>query len=159
MGFEPTISAGERPAAAHLLRSWVQIPLGAWMFVSVVSVVCCQVKVSATSWSLVQSSPTECGASCVIQKPQEWGGHSPRWAAAPQEKNIYTTELSIFDTYKSDLVSLYSLFSECNTSFTMKWSQRKDSFRRKLNSGHCRQGGEYVSSSKRHLVNAPGEIP
>jgi hypothetical protein len=28
-----------------------------------VSVVCCQVEVSATSWSLVQRSPTECGVS------------------------------------------------------------------------------------------------
>jgi len=29
--------------------------------------VCCQVEVSATSWSLVQRSPTDCGASlCVI---------------------------------------------------------------------------------------------
>jgi hypothetical protein len=52
-----------------------------------VSVVCCQVEVSATSWSLVQRSPTECGASlCVICKPQEWGGHDPRWVAAPQQK-------------------------------------------------------------------------
>jgi len=31
----------------------------------VVSVVCCQVEVSATSWSLVQRSPTDCGASFV----------------------------------------------------------------------------------------------
>jgi len=31
-----------------------------------VSVVCCQVEVSATGWSLVQRSPTDCGASCVI---------------------------------------------------------------------------------------------
>jgi len=30
---------------------------------SVVSVVCCQVEVSATSWSLVQRSPTDCGMS------------------------------------------------------------------------------------------------
>ena len=31
------------------------------------SVVCCQVDVSATGWSLVQRSPTDCGASlCVI---------------------------------------------------------------------------------------------
>ena len=30
------------------------------------SVIFCQVEVSATSWSLVQRSPTECGASCVI---------------------------------------------------------------------------------------------
>jgi hypothetical protein len=29
------------------------------------SVVCCQVEVSATSWSLVQRSPTECGVSKV----------------------------------------------------------------------------------------------
>ena len=34
---------------------------------SVVSIVCCQVEVSATSWSPVQRSPTDCGASlCVI---------------------------------------------------------------------------------------------
>jgi hypothetical protein len=56
---------------------------------SVVSVVCCQIEVSATNWSLVQRSPTDCGASlCVIWKPQEWGGHDPRWVAAPQ-KEIY----------------------------------------------------------------------
>jgi len=34
---------------------------------SVVSVVCCQVEFPATGWSLVQRSPTDCGASlCVI---------------------------------------------------------------------------------------------
>jgi len=33
---------------------------------SLLSVVCCQVEVSVTSWSLVQRSPTDCGASCVI---------------------------------------------------------------------------------------------
>jgi hypothetical protein len=32
---------------------------------SLVSVVCCQVVVSATGWSLVQRSPTECGVSKV----------------------------------------------------------------------------------------------
>jgi hypothetical protein len=32
---------------------------------SLVSVVCCQVEISATSWSLVQRSPTECGESKV----------------------------------------------------------------------------------------------
>jgi hypothetical protein len=37
-----------------------------------VSVVCCQVEVSATSWSLVQRSPTDCGVSqmCMIMKPR-----------------------------------------------------------------------------------------
>jgi hypothetical protein len=35
----------------------------AWM--SLVSVVCCQVEVSASGWSLVQRSPTECDVSEV----------------------------------------------------------------------------------------------
>ena len=36
-------------------------------YLSVVSVVCCQVEVSATNWSLVQRSPTDCAASlCAI---------------------------------------------------------------------------------------------
>ena len=39
VGFEPKISAGEWPAAAHLLRSWVRIPLRAWIFV------CCECRV------------------------------------------------------------------------------------------------------------------
>ena len=39
VGFEPTISAGERPQAARLLRSWVRIPRGAWIFV------CCDCRV------------------------------------------------------------------------------------------------------------------
>ena len=54
-----------RSAAAHLLRLWARIPPGAYMFI--VSVVWCQVAVSVMSWSLVQRSPTDCGASlCVI---------------------------------------------------------------------------------------------
>jgi len=71
-----------RAAAARLLRFWVRIPPGAWM--SVVSVVFCQVEVSATSRSLVQRSPTDCGASCVIWKPEKWGRHGTPWAAAPK---------------------------------------------------------------------------
>jgi hypothetical protein len=38
---------------------------------SVVSVVCCQVEVPATDWSLVQRSPTNCGTLRVIKKPQK----------------------------------------------------------------------------------------
>jgi hypothetical protein len=50
-----------------------KIPPGTWMSVSCeCCVLCCQVEVSATSWSLVQRSPTECGVSqmCVTMKPQ-----------------------------------------------------------------------------------------
>ena len=57
---------------------------------SVVSVVCCQVEVSATSWSLVQRSPTDCDASFVWSRnlkneeamasvgPQAKGGRKKR---------------------------------------------------------------------------------
>jgi len=67
-----------RSTAARLLRSWVRIPPGAWMFV--VSVVCGQLEVSATSWSLIQRSPTDCVVSCVIYKPQKssWMRRRPR---------------------------------------------------------------------------------
>jgi hypothetical protein len=60
----------------------------------VMCVVCCQVEVSATSWSLIQRSPTDCGALCVIKKPRGRGGHSPRWAAEPEiiiKKYIHNT--------------------------------------------------------------------
>jgi hypothetical protein len=41
--------------------------------------VCCQVEVSATSWPLVQGSPTDCGASlCVTSKPHESGARIKR---------------------------------------------------------------------------------
>ena len=39
VGIEPKISEGERPQAAPLLRSWVRIPPGAWIFV------CCECRV------------------------------------------------------------------------------------------------------------------
>jgi hypothetical protein len=38
------------------------------MDLSVVSVVCCQVEVSATGWSLVQRSPTESGVSKMCDR-------------------------------------------------------------------------------------------
>ena len=67
-----------RSAAARMLGLRVRIPAGAWCL-SPVIVVCCQIEVSATSWSLVQRSAIDCGASlCVIYKTQEWGGHGPR---------------------------------------------------------------------------------
>ena len=45
---------------------------------SVVSVVCCQVEVSATDWSFVQRYHTDCSASLyVIKQPRTRGGYSP----------------------------------------------------------------------------------
>ena len=71
---------------------------------SVVSVVCCQVEVSATSWSLVQRSPTDCGSSlCVIKKPRTRGGYSP--ARGLQNTNlqwVVATVESFWYKYNSD---------------------------------------------------------
>jgi hypothetical protein len=49
-------------ASTRLLGLWVRIPPGHGCL-SLVSVVCCHVEVSATSWSLVQRTPTECVVS------------------------------------------------------------------------------------------------
>jgi hypothetical protein len=58
-------SLRRRSVATELLITWVRIPRRHGC-VFVVSVVCCQVEVSASGWSLVQRSPTDCGASCMI---------------------------------------------------------------------------------------------
>ena len=53
------------------------------------SVVCCQVEVSATGSSLVQMSPTDCGASlCVIKKARESGGPSPLGGCRAKKKKL-----------------------------------------------------------------------
>ena len=53
-----------RSVAARLLRLWVRITTGAWM--SFVSVVCCQVEVSATGWS-EESYRLWCVVVCDIE--------------------------------------------------------------------------------------------
>jgi hypothetical protein len=53
----------------------------------VVSVVCCQVKVSATDCSLVQMSPTDCGASLCDQETSKTRRLKPAtglWKIQPQ---------------------------------------------------------------------------
>ena len=40
---------------------------------SLVSVLCCKLEVSAKSRSLVQRIPTDCGVLSVTSKPQQWG--------------------------------------------------------------------------------------
>ena len=55
---------------------------------SVLSVVCCQVEITATSWSLVQRSPTDCDASlCVCVCDLQTSRMRRPWPVAPQENN------------------------------------------------------------------------
>jgi hypothetical protein len=56
------VPVAARSAANRLLRLWIGIPPG----LGCLSVVCCQVEVSASGLSLVQRSPTDCSSSCVI---------------------------------------------------------------------------------------------
>jgi hypothetical protein len=52
--------------------------------------VCCQVEVSATNWSLVQRSLTDCDASlCVIIKTRQ-RGHRPRLGRRTKKTNKQT---------------------------------------------------------------------
>jgi hypothetical protein len=72
-----------RCAAARLLRLGSN-PTGG---MDVLWVLCCQVEVSAMSWSLFQRNPTDYGASsCVIYKPRDWGGPDPLGAVASKIK-------------------------------------------------------------------------
>jgi hypothetical protein len=43
------------------------------------------------SLSLVQRSPIDCDASCVITKSRGLGGHRPRWAVKPEKIIINKT--------------------------------------------------------------------
>jgi hypothetical protein len=45
--------------------------------------VCCQVEVSATGWSLVQRSPTDCGGLSVIVKPRQMTRPRPTRTVEP----------------------------------------------------------------------------
>ena len=70
-----------------MLRLWVRIPPGG-MDVSVVSVMFCQVEVSATDWSLVQWSPTDYGASlCVWSRNLVNEETLAHWGGANKRKN------------------------------------------------------------------------
>ena len=75
-----------RSAAARLLRSWVRIPPGAWMFVCCE---CCVLLGIGLCDELITRPEESYRLWCVVVcdlEPQEWGGHDPRWVAAPQQK-------------------------------------------------------------------------
>jgi hypothetical protein len=67
-------------AAARLMGLRVWIPPGARMSVCLSVVVCCQVDVSASDWTLVRRSSTECGVSdcnreaLAVRRPRAGGG-------------------------------------------------------------------------------------
>ena len=56
---------------------------------SVVSVVCCQIEVSASGLSLVQRSPTECVCVSVMVKPRKGGGPGPLEAVVSRKEKLW----------------------------------------------------------------------
>jgi hypothetical protein len=88
---------------------------------SVVSVVCCQLEVSATSWSLIQRSPTECGVSkSVIVKPWKMRRPRPQGAVEPLKKKLCPWEWLIHETYHSSKYVLVLLMERvCKCCFKM----------------------------------------
>ena len=76
--------AARSQAVARLLRLWVRIPPGGIDILSLVIVVCCQVQVSGSGWSLIHRSPTECGVSecdletTIVRSPWPNGGSCGR---------------------------------------------------------------------------------
>jgi len=101
MRYRPLGSRGLRRGseAARLLGLWVRIPPGACL--SLVSVVCCQVEVSVSGWSLVQRSPTECDReSSTMRRPWSPGGCCAKvkhegWGNREVDKNYITRSLVI----------------------------------------------------------------
>jgi len=65
-------------------------------YLSLVSVVCCQVQVSVTSWSLVQRSLTECGVSecdseaSIMRKPWPNGSYRAMKKKSNHTAHIYS---------------------------------------------------------------------
>jgi hypothetical protein len=87
------------PAAAGFLGLRVRIPTG-YECLYLVSVVCCQVEVSASGWSLVHRSPTACGVpeynreASIMRKPwptrglSRLGGRGMLWERYSYKKLV-----------------------------------------------------------------------
>jgi hypothetical protein len=75
---------------------------------SVVSVVCCQVEFSATNWSLVQRSPTDCGASlCDLEI--SWMRRSwPTGGILRQKQTNKPMSASTYSVYKQ--INLFVIY-------------------------------------------------
>jgi hypothetical protein len=74
-----------RSAVPRLLGLRARTPPGHGCL-SRVSVVCCQVEVSASDWPLVQRSPTDCGVSECDHESSKIMRTSPSRAVAPRKK-------------------------------------------------------------------------
>jgi hypothetical protein len=105
-------------AGACLLGLRVWIPRGHGCL-SVVSVVCCQVEVTASSWSLVQRSPTECVVSeCDLGNSWMRGSWPTRCWYVIKKFVVFLTPCGLVGDYHcQELLGVtYLGFATCNMS-------------------------------------------
>jgi len=94
---------------------------------SVVSVVWCQIEVSAKSWSLVQRSPTDCGVSlCVIyKKPSRIRRPRPtRGVIESREKTPKSWEIPMTLLHTSAYTSVHFVIKRAQTYTSFFQTQR-----------------------------------
>ena len=93
-----------------------------------------QVEVSVTGWSLVQRSPTDCGASlCVTKKPREWGGHGPLGGCRAKNKrkrDIYNCFFRSQDWLKHKVVVFVNECCLSQSFFTFSFKIINSEFQR-----------------------------
>jgi hypothetical protein len=84
-----------------------------------VSVVCCQVEFSASGWSLIQSSPTECGVSeCDGEIPITRKPWPTKGCRAKKKSFRFHVVISFFPSICLSYDHLYPL--PTSLSFTLK---------------------------------------
>jgi hypothetical protein len=78
-------------------------------FLSLVSVVCCQVEVSASGWLFIQRSPTECGVSeCDREAPRKGKTMTRQRAEKCQmKKKSYTLTYKNMTTARKSMIRFY----------------------------------------------------
>jgi len=98
------------PAVACLLE--LPVRMSWYGCFSLVSVVCCQVEVSAPGWSIVQNNPTECGVSECDRETSIRRRPWPTRDCCAMKKAVICNERvcrneSILSSVSLELVSLY----------------------------------------------------
>jgi hypothetical protein len=95
-----------------------------WMnwYVSLLSVVCCQVEIRATGWSLVQRRPTECGV-CMSECDPEFSRMRRPWPARvvePRNKNKSYKKSYLCNSLRNSSASVKNSV-DCVTFINFLW--------------------------------------
>jgi len=95
--------------------------LGAWMFVCCEC--CCQIEVSATSWSLVQRSPTDCGVLCDQETSRKRRPWSALGRSATEKKGTmyYSRFLIVWTSQTNTTKTYFGIYLKKGTKHDCSW--------------------------------------